>query len=473
MLTFMLTNNIMLQVKKLREVSMQKVHFITLGCKTNQYETNSMEQLLLNSNYEVTSGKADIYIINTCSVTNMAERKSREMIRRAKRENPDSTVIACGCYSQVAGKELEKLDEIDLIIGTNEKNNLVKILDNYFSQKENKNKDKNKNNKLQVTDVMHDEEYLDFGSTTYTELTRAIVKIQDGCDRFCSYCIIPYARGKVRSRKPESVIEEVKAIAGNGYKEVVITGIHLASYGKDFKDKAYSDKYDLHSGSYRLIHLLEDLNKIQGIERIRLGSIEPKWVNEEIVNRLSKIDKICHQFHLSLQSGCDKTLERMNRRYTTAEFEKSVKLLREAFPDVNLTTDVIVGFPGETDEEFNQTYDFLKKIKFYKMHVFKYSVRSGTKAEKMPNQVSAEIKEERSKKLLELSDLNELEYNSQEVGKETLVLFEEREGEFFKGHSGNYLYIKVKIDKDIQNKLLKIKITEAKENLDIIGDIVV
>lgn len=446
---------------------MQKVHFITLGCKTNQYETNSMEQLLLNSNYEVTAGKADIYIINTCSVTNMAERKSREMIRRAKRENPNSTVIACGCYSQVAGKELEKLEEIDLIIGTNEKNNLVEILDNYFSKKE------NKDDRLLVTDVMHDEEYLDFGSTTYTELTRAIVKIQDGCDRFCSYCIIPYARGKVRSRKPESVIQEVKEIAKKGYKEIVITGIHLASYGKDFKDDNYNDKDDLHSGSYRLIDLLEELNKSEGIERIRLGSIEPKWINRDIVDRLKKIDKICHQFHLSLQSGCDETLKRMNRRYTTSEFEESVKLLREVFPDVKLTTDVIVGFPGETDEEFEKTYEFLKRINFYKMHVFKYSVRSGTKAEKMPNQVSAEIKEERSKRLIELSNLNELNYNKAEIGKEVFVLFEERDGEFFKGHTANYLYIKVKTDKDIQNIILKIKLTEAKENLDIIGEIVV
>lgn len=455
----------MLRVKFIRDVSMRKVHFITLGCKTNQYETNSMGQLLLNSNYEVTDGKADIYIINTCSVTNMAERKSREMIRRAKRDNPDSTVIACGCYSQVAGKELEKLEEIDLIIGTNEKNNLVTILDNYFAKKE--------ENKLLVTDVMHDDEYLDFGSTTYTELTRAIVKIQDGCDRFCSYCIIPYARGKVRSRKPESVIKEVEEIAKNGYKEIVITGIHLASYGKDFKDDTYNDKDDLHSGTYRLIDLLEELNNVKGIERIRLGSIEPKWVNKDIVDRLSKIEKICHQFHLSLQSGCDKTLERMNRRYTTKEFEESVNLLREAFPDVKLTTDVIVGFPGETEEEFEETYKFLERIKFYKMHVFKYSIRSGTKAEKMPNQVSPEVKEARSKKLLELSDKNEYEYNKEELGKETLVLFEEREGDFFKGHSANYLYIKVKTDKDIQNKMLKIKITEAKENLDIIGEIVV
>ena len=462
----------MLRVKNVRDVSMRKVHFITLGCKTNQYETNSMGQLLLNSNYEVTDGKADIYIINTCSVTNMAERKSREMIRRAKRDNPDSTVIACGCYSQVAGKELEKLDEIDLIIGTNEKNNLVKILDEYFSNKENK-ETISDDSRLLVTDVMHDEEYLDFGSTTYTELTRAIVKIQDGCDRFCSYCIIPYARGKVRSRKPESVIKEVEEIAKNGYKEIVITGIHLASYGKDFKDDTYSDKDDLHSGSYRLINLLEDLNKVEGIERIRLGSIEPKWVNKDIVDRLSKIDKICHQFHLSLQSGCNQTLERMNRRYTAEEFEESVKLLRDIFPDVKLTTDVIVGFPGETDEEFEQTYEFLQRIKFYKMHVFKYSIRSGTRAEKMPNQVSNEIKEIRSKRLINLSNKNELEYNKLEVGKDTIVLFEEREGEYFKGHSANYLYIKVKTDKDIQNKMLKIKITEAKENLDIIGEIVV
>ena len=444
---------------------MKKVHFITLGCKTNQYETNSMGQMLKNANYEITDGKADVYIVNTCSVTNMAERKSREMIRRAKRDNPHSTVIACGCYAQVAKENLEKIDEIDLVIGTNEKNDIVKILDDYFQNKE--------NNKVQVSDVMHDDHYFDFGVTTYTELTRAIIKIQDGCDRFCSYCIIPYARGRVRSREPKAVIREVEEIAQKGYKEIVITGIHLASYGKDFKDETYTDKDDLHSGKYRLIDLLEELDKVEGIERIRLGSIEPKWINQDVVNRLSNMKKICHQFHLSLQSGCDETLKRMNRRYTTTEFEDATKLLRDAFSDIKLTTDVIVGFPGETEEEFAQTYEFLKRIKFYKMHVFKYSVRSGTRAETMPNQVPAEIKEVRSKKLLELSDINEYEYNKKEVGKDTLILFEEREGEYFKGHSANYLYIKAKTPENIENKILKVKIIEAKENLDIIGEIVV
>ena len=413
---------------------MKKVHFITLGCKTNQYETNSMGQMLLNANYEITDGKADIYIVNTCFVTNMAERKSREMIRRAKRDNPGSTVIACGCYAQVAKENLEKFDEIDLVIGTNEKNDIVQILDDYFQRKD--------KNKVLVSDVMHDDHYFDF-------------------------------RGRVRSREPEAVIREVEEIAKKGYKEIVITGIHLASYGKDFKDDTYTDKDDLHSGKFRLIDLLEKIDKVEGIERIRLGSIEPKWVNQDVVERLSKIRKICHQFHLSLQSGCDETLKRMNRRYTTSEFEETTKLLRAAFPDVKLTTDVIVGFPGETDEEFTTTYEFLKKIKFYKMHIFKYSVRSGTRAEKMPDQIPAEIKEARSKKLLELSDINEYEYNKNEIGKETLILFEEREGEYFKGHSANYLYVKAKTPENVENKILKVKLIEAKENLDIIGEIVV
>lgn len=461
---------------------MKKVHFITLGCKTNQYETNSMEQMLLKNNYEITDGEADIYIINTCAVTNMAERKSREMIRRAKKENPEATIVAAGCYSQVAKDKLGDISELDLIIGINEKNHLVEILNNYFENKE---------SNIIVSDVMHDESYIDFGSTTYTELTRAIVKIQDGCDRFCSYCLIPYARGKVRSRDPNMVIEEVENIASKGFKEVVITGIHIASYGKDFGTKGeeyrkefgldsefskYDDKDDLHSGEFRFIDLLEQIDKIEGIERIRIGSIEPKWINEDIVERLSKLKKLCHQFHLSLQSGCDSTLKRMNRRYTTQEFENSARMIRLKFEDAILTTDIIVGFPGEDDEEFNQTYNFLKRINFYRMHIFKYSVRSGTKAEKMPNQVSPEIKEIRSKKLIELSNENEKKYNENYIGSVVEVLFEEADKEYFKGHTANYLYVKVPLGEingeDIENKILNVKIRECK-NLDIIGDIVV
>ncbi len=332
-----------------------KVHFISLGCKTNQYETNAMEQSFINNGYELVpkNEKADIYVINTCSVTNIAERKSRQMLRRAKEINPDAITIASGCYAQVAKEEISKIKEVDLIIGVNEKNNIVEIVENYLK---NSNKEK-----TIVSDVMHHNKYDEFGTTTYTEEARAVIKVQDGCDRFCTYCIIPYARGKVRSRNPENIINEVKEISKKGIKEVVLTGIHIASYGKDFSDEmvksfrkkygyreefiAFNPKDDLASGGFRLIELLEQINKIDEIKRIRLGSIEPKLITEEFVNRLAKLDKICNHFHLSLQSGCDETLKRMNRRYTTSEFENICNLLRNNFEDVALTTDIIVGFP--------------------------------------------------------------------------------------------------------------------------------
>lgn len=371
---------------------MKKVAFCTLGCKVNQYETNAMIQQFMKKGYEIVNfeEKADIYIINTCTVTNMADRKSRQMLRRVKEINREAIVVACGCYAQVAKEELEKIPEIDLIYGTNEKNRIVEYIEREcqfqlgtlatassirnslcFEPLEDQNGVSGTFVKFpngKVTDVMYQKEFLDFGTTLYTEKTRAVIKVQDGCDRFCSYCIIPYARGHVRSRKPESVIEEIIKIAKEGIKEVVITGIHVASYGKDFKEKI------------GLIDLLEQVNEIEGIERIRLGSIEPTIITEEFLERLTKLEKICDHFHLSLQSGCDETLKRMNRKYTTEEFKKSTNLLKEAYPNVALTTDIIVGFPGETNEEFEKTYNFLKEIDFYKMHIFKYSQRKGTKA---------------------------------------------------------------------------------------------
>ena len=398
-----------------------KVAFLTLGCKVNQYETNGMIQKFKKAGFEICDfdKKADIYVVNTCTVTNMSDRKSRQMLRQAKKNNKDALVVACGCYVQVAKNEVEKIPEIDLCIGTNEKVNIIEIVQDYLKN----------NNKLDVIEDVFapSAKYGDYGVVTYTEKTRAVIKVQDGCDSFCSYCIIPYARGKVRSREPESVIEEIKEIANNGIKEVVITGIHVASYGKDFKN------------DYKLIDLLEEINKIDGIKRIRLGSIEPLLITDDFLSRLAKLEKICHHFHLSLQSGCTETLRRMNRRYTIPEFESIVKKLRDVYEDVILTTDIIVGFPGETDEEFNTTYNFLKNIKFYKMHIFKYSPRKGTKAEAMENQVPGEIKELRSKILLKLSDDNEKEYLKSYVGKNLEVLFEEREGEYFKGHTGNYI----------------------------------
>ncbi len=414
---------------------MKTVAFCTLGCKVNQYETNAMMQKMIEAGYEVVDfeTKADIYIINTCTVTNMADKKSRQMLRRVKEINPEAILVAVGCYAQVAKEKLEQIPEIDLILGINEKNDIVK-----YVEQASKN--------TYVSDVLHQTEFLDFGDVTYTEKTRAVIKVQDGCIKFCAYCIIPYARGRIRSRKPESVIKEITDVAKEGIKEVVITGIHIASYGKDFNTE------------YRLIDLLEEIQKVDGIQRIRLGSLEPTLITEEFVTRLKKLSKICDHFHLSLQSGCNETLKRMNRKYTTDQFRHVVELLRNAYPEVHLTTDVIVGFPGETEEEFNKTYEFLKEIKFYKMHVFKYSPRSGTVAAKMPNQIDGNIKEERSNKLIELSDENEKEYNQKYIGKEVEVLLEEREGEYLKGHTTNYMVVKMKTNENLENTIQKVTV---------------
>ena len=422
---------------------MKKVAFITLGCKVNQYETNAMAQAFLQKKYEIVEAtqKADIYIVNTCTVTNMSDRKSRQMLRKVKELNPKSIVVACGCYVQVAKEEIEKINEIDLILGNNEKKEIVETVEKYIE--ENKKQTK-------IEDVMHQKEYVELGEVTYTEKTRAVIKIQDGCDRFCTYCIIPYARGRVRSRKPEKVIEEIKKIAKTGIKEVVITGIHIASYGKDFEQ------------DYALIDLLEQINKIEGIQRIRLGSIEPLLMTKEVINRLSKLEKICHHFHLSLQSGCDATLKRMNRRYTCEEFEKIVEILRKQYEDVILTTDIIVGFPGESEEEFEQTYKFLEKIKFYKMHIFKYSERKGTKAAQLPQQIDGKIKEQRSQKLIQLSNKNQEFYNKKYIGKEVEVLFEEKKNGYYQGHTKNYILALMKSEKNLENKVIKAKCTNAK-----------
>ena len=425
---------------------MKKVAFYTLGCKVNQYETNAMTEQFIKSNYEIVDFEeiADIYVINTCTVTNMSDRKSRQVIRRVKQLNSNSILVVTGCYAQVASKELEKIEEIDLIIGNTEKKDIVEIIENYTE-------------KINLTDINNQKEFVDFGTTTYTEKTRAVIKVQDGCNNFCSYCIIPYAKGRVRSRKLENIIKEIKEIVKKGIQEVVITGIHVASYGVDFKDK-----------NIRLIDLLEEINKIEGLKRIRLGSLEPNIITDEFVERLKNVDKICDHFHLSLQSGCDDTLKRMNRKYTTVEFERVVERLRNTFPDVALTTDIIVGFPGETEEEFNTTYKYLEKIKFYQMHVFKYSQRKGTRAAIMPNQIQGDEKEKRSHKLIELSNKNEKEFLEKYIGKEMLVLFEQENGEYTKGHSSNYITVKMKKN-NIENKIKKVKII-SEENLELIGN---
>ncbi len=435
---------------------MKTVAFITLGCKVNQYETNAMTQQFIEKGYKIVehTEKADIYIVNTCTVTNMSDRKSRQMLRRVKELNKEAIIVACGCYAQVAKEELEKIEEINLVLGNNEKKDIVEYVETYIKSK---NTEKQTIPKVQTEDVMNQKEFVEFGNITFTEKTRAVIKIQDGCDRFCSYCIIPYARGRVRSRKPEHILSEIQKIAKEGIKEVVITGIHIASYGKDFKQE------------YRLIDLLEEMNEIEGIERIRLGSIEPLLITEEFVYRLEKLSKVCHQFHLSLQSGCDETLKRMNRRYTTEEFKDITKLLRKTFEDAILTTDIIVGFPGESEEEFEKTYTFLKEIKFYKMHVFKYSPRKGTKAAVMPNQIDGNKKEERSKRLIELSNKNEKAYNQQYIGKEVEVLFEEEKDGVWQGHTKNYILAHYKTEENMENKMIKLQCQGAEQEYIIVN----
>lgn len=416
------------------------MHFVHYGCKVNQYETNAMEQKFIQAGYKIVkfNEKADIYVINTCTVTNMSDKKSRQMIRKAKQLNKDAIVVAVGCYVQTAKEKLENIEELDLILGNNEKKDIVKYVEEH----------KNGTKQIKYNDVLHQEEYDEYGFITHIEQTRAIVKIQDGCDRFCSYCAIPYARGRVRSRKIENIIEEITKLALDGIKEVVITGIHIASYGKDLKE------------DITLIDVLEKINEIDGIKRIRLGSLEPTIITKDFLQRLSKLDKICHHFHLSLQSGCNETLQRMNRKYTTEEFKNVVEMLRETYEDVMLTTDIIVGFPGETEEEFEKTYNFLSDINFYKMHVFKYSKRNGTKAALMPNQVSTILQEQRSKKLIELSKENQDKYNSEYIGKEVTVLFEEENGEYIKGHTANYLVVNIKGNiAKLHNEIVKVKIS--------------
>lgn len=387
------------------EITMKKCALHSLGCKVNSYETQAMQKMMESAGYEIVPfGEeiADIYIINTCSVTNIADRKSRQMIHKAKKLNPEAVVAAAGCYVESAGDNID--EDVDIVIGNNEKSHLIEILNEYFEHMD----------KEKSVDIGKATGFDELNIDSPLEHTRAYVKIQDGCNRFCSYCIIPYVRGRIRSRKPDDVMAEIKRVAASGCKEVVLTGIHLSSYGLDFKDS-----------TVKLIDVIEAVNRIEGIERIRLGSLEPLIVTEEFVSRLAKCKKICPHFHLSLQSGCDETLKRMNRRYNVDEYYKGVELLREYFPDAAVTTDVIVGFPGETEEEFNITKKYLEKVCFYEMHVFKYSRRKGTAADKMPDQIPENIKSERSTELLELNEILSNGYREKYIGKKVKVLLEE------------------------------------------------
>ena len=406
----------------------KKVAFHTLGCKVNTYETDAMEQMLLSHGYEIVSfeNQADIYIINTCSVTNMADRKSRQMLHKAKKKNPNAVVVAAGCYVQAAPKEVLADAGVDLVIGNNRKQDLVQILEDYFKE----------HREEAVIDINKEQEYEELELDFVSDHTRAYIKVQDGCNQFCSYCIIPYTRGRVRSRAKQDVISEIKRIAKNGTKEVVLTGIHLSSYGKDLKDGT------------DLLDLIKSVQEVNGIQRIRLGSLEPRIITLEFAQELRKLNKFCPHFHLSLQSGCEATLKRMNRHYTPEEYYEKCELLREVFEHPAITTDVIVGFPGETEEEFEETYRFLEKVNFYEMHVFKYSKRKGTRAAEMENQVPEPIKTKRSNILLELTRECSKRYRSFWIGREVNVLLEEKivlDGEVYTvGHTKEYVKAAVK-----------------------------
>ncbi len=427
---------------------MKSVAFHNLGCKVNSYELDVMQQELIEKGYEIVpfSQKADIYIINTCTVTNIADRKSRQMLHKARQMNPEAVVVAVGCYVQTDTEGVLLDESVDLCVGNNRKKDLAKILEEYLSRREEGDdtpiRPENKTlDDTTIIDINHTDEYEEMTLKQTAEHTRAYIKIQDGCNQFCTYCAIPLARGRVRSRKKEDVLAEIKGIVAAGYKEVVLTGIHISSYGIDFGGKGYYD------GESLLIDLVEEICQVDGLERVRLGSLEPRVVTEETAKRLAALPKLCPHFHLSLQSGCDETLQRMNRRYSAAEFLESVKALRSVFKHPGITTDVIVGFPGETEEEFRKTCAFLEQVEFFEMHIFKYSKRAKTKAAQMPNQVPEPVKTQRSNVLLEMEARHSKAFRADYLGQAVEVLFEECKKidhtEYWIGHTKDYVKVAV------------------------------
>lgn len=429
---------------------MKKVAFFTLGCKVNQYETEAMEEMFKKRGYKIAEAdeEADIYVINTCTVTNLGDRKSRQFIRRAKKFNKDSIIAAVGCYSQIAPEEVEEIEGVDIVIGTTGRNEIVDLCE----------KAKLENSKINV--VKNIKRYREFENLNIEDVkskTRAYIKIQDGCNQYCSYCIIPYARGPIRSRKVEDILVEANRLSQTNFKEIILTGIHVASYGKDLENIS-------------LLDVIEEASKIEGIERIRLSSIEPTLVDEEFMKKAVDIRKMCDHFHLSLQSGSDSILKRMNRKYTADEYKKIVKIIRKYMPDAGITTDIIVGFPGETEEEFKETYDFVKDIGFSRIHVFKYSPRKGTPASEYSNQVHGSIKHARSEKLISLG--NELlnSFNERFIGQNMSVLFEEEKDGYYEGYTTNYIRVRARSQVDIQGEILPVNII-GKENDILIGKI--
>lgn len=433
---------------------MKKVALHNLGCKVNAYETEAMQEMLANNGYEIVPFKegADIYIINTCTVTNIADRKSRQMLHRAKKMNEKALVVACGCYVQAMKDQVDPC--IDIVVGNNKKKDIVEILAEYEVSKE---QDQVQNQEsTSMIDINQTKEYEELTLSQTGDHTRAYIKVQDGCNQFCSYCIIPYARGRVRSRARASVVEEVKQLAKNGYREVVLTGIHLSSYGVDIDD--------------HLLNLIEAIHEVEGIDRIRLGSLEPRIITEDFAKRLSEMHKICPHFHLSLQSGCNATLKRMNRRYSAEEYYEKCCLLRKYFKNPALTTDVIVGFPGETEEEFEESKAFVDKVNFYETHIFKYSRRAGTVADRMPDQIPDQIKAERSAKLIALGKRKKQAYEEALIDTSQEVLIEEeilRDGELIQvGHTKEYVKIGSKFTENVVNKIVNVQIEKHNQIID-------
>lgn len=423
-----------------------KVAFYTLGCRVNVYESEAMAEKFIREGYEVVdfTEVADAYVINTCTVTNMGDKKSRQIINRARRLNEQAIIAVVGCYSQMAPKEVSAIEGVDVVLGTRNKGDVV-----YYV---NKSRDEQKI-QIHVDGVLKNKQFEELNINEYQDKTRAFLKIQDGCNRFCTYCIIPYSRGAVCSKDPNKVIEEIKSLASHGFKEVILSGIHTASYGVDL------------DSNVTLVDLLEQIEKLEGIERVRIGSIEPAFFTNDVVNKIKRMKKLCPQFHLSLQSGCDETLKRMNRRYTSEEYKNIVEVLRKEIADVSITTDVIVGFPGETDDEFNTTYEFLKNLELTKTHVFKFSPREGTKAFDMPNQVDAKIKEERSKILIELNNINEKKYIKKHIGEVMDVLIEQQvkgKEDMWEGYTKNYIKVEVQnCNKDVKGDIINCEIIDA------------
>lgn len=465
---------------------MRTIAFHNLGCKVNSYETDAMAQKSAEFGYEIVDfeQKADVYVVNTCSVTNIADRKSRQMLHKAKKNNPDSVVVAVGCFVQANPEEVAKDEAIDLIVGNNKKNELFGILKEYFDKKSSENNaiesgktgEKDLNGET-IADVKSCE-YEEMKITKSTEHSRVFVKIQDGCDRYCTYCIIPYVRGHIRSRKPEDVLSEIKEIAKNGYREVVITGIHLSSYGKDF-DGTGKPSLDYNDNADYLIKVLKDIDEIDGIDRIRIGSFEPMILSEDFVSKLSSVKKLCPHFHISLQSGCDSVLKRMNRHYDTKKFYEKTVLLRKYFPGCALTTDVIVGFPGESEEEFETTYKYLEKIRFFETHIFPYSRRKGTVADRMPDQLTMNEKKERVSKLLELDARLSKEFRESKLGDTDNIVVEEIKtinGEnYYVGHTPEYLMVALKEESSLSKQIghtIKVKLDKMLTDEVVLGAIV-